>query len=106
MSDEECFSFEVPAPAKLIPTIGQLFKRSFSQELEDCRGEQFLLLDQRVNNFFGDDYFVLEDINSIKRNATKVLLSVSTSDFQQCFQEWRARWSRCVESQGSYFDGQ
>ena len=56
-------------PEKLIPTIDQLFKRSFSHELEeiiqDCGGEQLLLLDQLVNNVSGDNFVVLDDIHSI-----------------------------------------
>jgi hypothetical protein len=69
ISDEDSESYEVATPTKLIPTIGQLFKRSFSCELEDiardCGGEQFLLLDQLVNNVSSDNFLVLDDIHSI-----------------------------------------
>jgi hypothetical protein len=25
--------------------------------------------------------------------------------FQKCFQQWKERWAKCVESQGAYFEG-
>ena len=69
ISDVDIESYEVATPTQLVSTIGQLFKRSFSHELEDiardCGGEQFLLLDQLVNNVFGDNFLVLDDIHSI-----------------------------------------
>jgi hypothetical protein len=68
-SDVDSESYEVATPTKLIPTICQLFKRSFSHELEDiasdCGGEQFFLLDQLVNNVSDDNFLVLDDIKSI-----------------------------------------
>merc|ERR1719154_303715 len=46
--------YEVPSPTKLIATIDQLFKRSFSFELEElsrnCGEDQYILLDQLVSN--------------------------------------------------------
>ena len=69
MSDSGDDSNEVPTPTKLIPTIDQLFKRSFSYELEElarsCGGEQYILLDQLVNTCSGDNLLILDDIHSI-----------------------------------------
>jgi hypothetical protein len=40
----------------------------------------------------------------IMRNATKELRSLSEEDFQKCFQQWKERLAKCVESQGAYFE--
>jgi transposase len=41
----------------------------------------------------------------IMRNAMKELRSLSEEAFQKCFQQWKERWAKCVESQGAYFEG-
>ena len=46
-----------------------------------------------------------EDTEAIKVNATAQLRSISITDFQACFQAWKERWSKCVLSQGEYFEG-
>jgi len=62
-------SRELPSPTKLIPTIDQLFKRSFSYELEElarsCGGDQYIFLDHLVSNVNGDNLVILDDIHSI-----------------------------------------
>ena len=46
----------------------------------------------------------LQDTEEITTNATKALLAIAKSDFSQCFQQWKVRWAKCVESQGAYFE--
>jgi len=57
--DGDSRSLEIPFPSK----IDQLFKRSFSHELEDlareCGGEQYLLLEQLVHGTINDKYMAL-----------------------------------------------
>jgi hypothetical protein len=36
----------------------------------------------------------------IMQNATKELRSLPKA-FQKCFQQWKERWAKCVESQGA-----
>jgi hypothetical protein len=38
-------------------------------------------------------------------NATKVLRSLPEEAFQKCFQQWKERWAKCMESQGAYLKG-
>jgi hypothetical protein len=40
----------------------------------------------------------------IMRNATKELRSLLEEAFQKCFQQWKERWAKCVESQGAYLE--
>ena len=37
--------------------------------------------------------------------TTVELKSIPKEAFAGCFQQWRHRWSKCVESQGDYFEG-
>jgi transposase len=41
----------------------------------------------------------------IMQNAMKELRSLPEEAFQKCFQQWKERWTKCVESQGAYFEG-
>jgi hypothetical protein len=34
----------------------------------------------------------------------KELRSLPEEAFQKCFQQWKERWAKCVESQGAYFE--
>lgn len=46
-----------------------------------------------------------QDTEEIKTNATEQLRTFSSEHFQACFQAWKSRWSKCVDSQGDYFEG-
>jgi transposase len=41
----------------------------------------------------------------IMQNTTKELRSLPEKAFQKCFQQWKEHWTKCVESQGAYFEG-
>jgi hypothetical protein len=41
----------------------------------------------------------------IIQNTTKQLRSLPEEAFQKCFQQWKERWTKYVESQGAYFEG-
>jgi hypothetical protein len=46
-----------------------------------------------------------DSCEDIMRNAKKALRSLLEEAFQKCFQQWKERWAKCVESQGAYFEG-
>jgi hypothetical protein len=45
-----------------------------------------------------------DSCEDIMQNATKELRSLPEEDFQKFFQQWKERWAKCVESQGTYFE--
>ena len=47
----------------------------------------------------------LDSIEDIHANTEKVLNTLKKENFQECFQKWKHCWSRCVQSQGDYFEG-
>jgi hypothetical protein len=39
------------------------------------------------------------------QNAMKELTSLPEEAIQKCFQQWKERWTKCVESQGATLEG-
>jgi hypothetical protein len=37
--------------------------------------------------------------------VTDELRTFTENDFRYCYDQWKERWSHCVTSQGSYFEG-
>jgi hypothetical protein len=46
-----------------------------------------------------------ESRNDITRNTTAKLYSFRKEAFQKCFEQWRNRCEKCVQSQRDYFEG-
>ena len=46
-----------------------------------------------------------DSIEDIQANTASVLNTLEKKKFQECFQKWKHRWSRCVQSEGDYFEG-
>jgi len=44
-------------------------------------------------------------IDEIKSASLKKLKTISKTEFQSCFEEWKKRWHKCVISNGDYFEG-
>jgi hypothetical protein len=47
----------------------------------------------------------LQDVTEIQEQSLKVLQAIPKSQFQRCFQQWQKRWTRCINSEGKYFEG-
>ena len=45
------------------------------------------------------------DVRDVKKKTPKALNSISTEEFQKCFQQWEKRWYKSIESKGEYFEG-
>ena len=46
-----------------------------------------------------------DDIETIQSNATRELKAIPKSEFQDCFEKWKHRWNRVIQSSGDYFKG-
>jgi hypothetical protein len=44
-------------------------------------------------------------VEKITENSPTGLLSVPKYAFQECLQNWKKRWERCIKSGGEYFEG-
>ena len=45
-----------------------------------------------------------QDVTEIKENATRELRAIPEQAFQECFQQWKIRWNKCIASEGHYFE--
>jgi hypothetical protein len=41
----------------------------------------------------------------IRENAIRELRTITESEFQEAFQQWKKSWERCIASRGDYFEG-
>ena len=46
-----------------------------------------------------------DGIEDIQANTERALNTLKKENFQECFQKWKHRWSRCVQSQEDNFEG-
>ena len=45
------------------------------------------------------------DVTTIESETTSLLKGLREEEFQECFQQWKRRWDRCIVSNGEYFEG-
>ena len=45
-----------------------------------------------------------DSIEDIQANTERALNTLKKKKFQECFEKWKHRWSRCVQSQGDNFE--
>jgi hypothetical protein len=46
-----------------------------------------------------------QDVVEIQLNTTRQLQAIPKQACQTCFEKWKDRWNRLVQSGGSYFEG-
>lgn len=46
-----------------------------------------------------------DDVETIKRETTRQLKSLTSEDFEGCFEQWKQRWDKCITIDGDYFEG-
>jgi hypothetical protein len=44
------------------------------------------------------------DVDEVNENTLTALKSIPCQEFQTCFQQWKKRWERCIDSHGEYFE--
>ena len=46
-----------------------------------------------------------ESIEDIKRESLRALKAIPEIDFNNCFEDWKKRWRKCIGAGGEYFEG-
>jgi len=49
----------------------------------------------------GRRFVSIEEIQAESQQVRKPLMPAG---FYECFQKWRSRWDRCIQTQGDYFE--
>ncbi|GFT27308.1 uncharacterized protein TNCV_5140831 [Trichonephila clavipes] len=93
---EKPFSVNRFLASKNIPVDPQ---PSYSPDLSPCDS---FLFPKLKNHLKGHHFGTLENIQTA---VTDQLKAIPTSEFHQCYEEWKKRLQRCVASEGSYFEG-
>jgi hypothetical protein len=70
----------------------------YSPHLAPC---DFWLFPKLQNSLKGQRF---ADIPDIQRNVT-LLRGIPENDFQDCSRQWHHRLTKCITSQGDYFEG-
>jgi len=71
----------------------------YSPDLAPC---DFWLFPELKNSLKGQRF---ADLSDIQRNVKKLLRGITENDFQDCLQQWHHRLTKCIASQGEYFEG-
>jgi hypothetical protein len=79
--------------------ITKLDHPPYSPDLAPC---DFRLIPKLKNSLKGQSF---ADIPDIQRNVTRLLRGIPENDFQDCFRQWHHRLTKCIASQGEYFEG-
>jgi hypothetical protein len=80
--------------------IPQVRQAPYSPDMAPC---DFWLFQRLKTPLKGCRFASREDII---QNATAQLHAIPKEAFQNCFQRWKDRWAKCVDSQGAYFPAQ
>ena len=41
----------------------------------------------------------------MREKTTEALKAIALQEFQNCFEQWKKQWDKCIDSQGDYFEG-
>ena len=81
---------------KSIPVVPQ---SPYSPDLSPC---DFFLFPRLKNHFKGRHFGTLDNI---QKSVTVELKGKPAEAFQDCYEQWKQRFRRCVAAQGNYFEG-
>jgi len=46
-----------------------------------------------------------QNVEEVREKMTEALKAITLQEFQNCFEQWKKRWDKCIDSQGEYFEG-
>jgi len=73
---------------------GEKMCKTTQEESSQKRKGQMVLKGQRF-----------ADLSDIQRNVKTLLRGIPENDFHDCFRQWHHRLTKCIASQGEYFEG-
>jgi hypothetical protein len=80
-------------------SITKMDNPPYSPDLEPCH---FWLFPKLKNVLDGQRF---ADLSDIQRNVKTLLRDIPENDFQACFRQWHHSLTKCIASQGEYFEG-
>jgi hypothetical protein len=46
-----------------------------------------------------------QNVEEVREKTTETLKAITLQEFQKCFEQWKKRWDKCIDSRGEYFEG-
>ena len=71
----------------LLPGPGNLRFFPVSKMKRDLKGKRF------------------QNVEKVREKKTEALKAITLQEFHNCFEQWKKRWDKCIDSQGEYFEG-
>lgn len=71
----------------------------YSPDLAPC---DFFLFPRFKKNMKGQRFATVEEV---KQKSQSELKAIPVSEYQNCFEEWKARLQKCIAVNGCYFEG-
>jgi hypothetical protein len=71
----------------------------YSPGLAPC---SFFLFPRMKRDLKGKRFWNVEEV---RENMKEVLKAITLQVFQNCFEQWKKQWDKCIGSQGEYFEG-
>jgi len=75
------------------------FTPPYSPDLAPC---DFFLFPRMKRDLKGKHF---QNVEEVKEKTTEALKAITLPEFQNCFEQWKKRWDKCIDSQGEYFEG-
>jgi len=63
----------------------------------------FFLFPRMKRDLKGKRFRNVEEVR--EKKTTEALKAITLQEFQNCFEQWKKRWVKCIDSQGEYFEG-
>jgi transposase len=68
----------------------------------DLAPSDFFLFPRLKSTLKGKQF---QDVVEIQLNTTRQLQAIPKQAYQTCTEKWKDSWNRCIQSGGSYFEG-
>jgi len=46
-----------------------------------------------------------QNVEEVREKTTETLKAITLQEFQNCSEQWKKRWDKCIDSQAEYFEG-
>ena len=47
-----------------------------------------------------------QNVEEEREKTTEALKAITLQEFQNCSEQWKKQWEKCIGSQGEYFEGE
>jgi len=71
----------------------------YSPDLAPC---DFFMFPRMKRDLKGKRFQNVEELREKMMEARK---TITLQEFQNCFEQWKKQWDKCIDSQGEYFEG-